>query len=126
MSVPNWREPQRGDQFSAEIPVWAWELLKAYSKQLKALTDALQGGLTSEHERSDVRTVTVRHDVPIEVVSTKVKTRPVGVQVLGTSVPCGIPLFEATGEGRMSITVHFTSTPPPTGDVEITIKMVGG
>jgi len=106
--------------------VWVWEVLQAYSDQMKALTDLHQGGHTAEEERAEIRTIAVRHGVPLEVTSTKLKTRPIGVLVLACPVRCETPVFEALGEGEMRVTFYFTASPPPAGDVEVTVKMVGG
>lgn len=121
--VPLFKPSNRGE--IPEAPEWLERWMAPYDRQIKALTDVLAGGITPTHEAAEVKVVPVRHGVSIDVSSTKVKGKPSGVQVIASENP--IKSWSGVGidQGTVRLTVNF-DTPVPAGDVDVTIKILGG
>lgn len=120
--VPLWKPTSRAE--IPEAPEWLERWMAPYNRQIKAITDTLAGGITPTHEAAEVKVVPVRDGVRSVISSTKVKGKPSGVQVISSENPIKSWSGRGIDQGTIELTVSFD--PPVMGDVDVTVKILGG
>lgn len=100
---------------------WLPVYLQGVFEQIKLLTQAVQGKLSSENLNEDTKTIFVRHAVPIEVTC-KVKGRPTGASIIAFAAPCVLSEIQPIDVGKIRLTVDFDDASTDERAVTVLVK----
>lgn len=90
-------------------------------EHIRLLTQAVQGNLSSENLNDDMKVVSVRHGIPIEV-TTKIKGRPLGALLIAVPSPCILREAQPIDVGKIRLTIEFDDSSTDERQVTVLVK----